>query len=198
MRQVRRYRELFKLLVAFVVYNDGIVTVITFAALYAEQTIGFTPGEIVTMFILMNVVALVGAASFGWLADRVGQKRTIAISLTLWIVATLAAFFAESKSSFYAVAFLAGLGMGSCQSVTRSLVAVFTPKPNAAEFAGFLGFAGKAVAFLGPMVFGIISHRTGSQRLAILSVGLFFVVGLLLLLRVDEAKGKAAAQWPVE
>lgn len=198
LRQVRRYRELFKLLVAFVVYNDGIVTVITFAALYAEQTIGFTPAEIVTMFILMNVVALAGAGSFGWLADRIGQKRTILISLALWIVAVVAAYFAQTKSTFYAVAVLAGIGMGSCQSVTRSLVAVFTPKSNAAEFAGFLGFAGKAVAFVGPLLFGIISHQTGSQRMAILSVGLFFVVGMVLLARVDEAKGKAASLLPVD
>jgi MFS transporter, UMF1 family len=197
LKQVRRYRELFKLLLAFVVYNDGIVTVITFAALYAEQTIGFTPAEIVTMFIIMNVVALVGAGTFGWIADWIGQKRTILISLGLWILAIVAAYFAQTKTAFYAVAVLAGIGMGSCQSVTRSLVALFTPKPNAAEFAGFLGFAGKAVAFLGPLLFGIISHQTGSQRPAILSVGLFFVVGMLLLLMVDEAKGKAASRLPV-
>jgi MFS transporter, UMF1 family len=193
-RQVRRYRELFKLLLAFVVYNDGIVTVITFAALYAEQTIGFTPSEIVTMFILMNVVALAGAGSFGWIADLIGQKRTILISLGLWVLAIVGAYFAQTKAMFYAVAVLAGIGMGSCQSVTRSLVALFTPKANAAEFAGFLGFAGKAVAFIGPLAFGIVSHQTGSQRPAILSVGLFFVAGMILLLMVDEAKGKAASQ----
>jgi UMF1 family MFS transporter len=198
LRQVRRYRELFKLLLAFVVYNDGIVTVITFSALYAEQTIGFTPTEIVRMFIIMNIVALAGAMAFGWIADRIGQKRTILISLSLWVVATTAAYFSDTKATFYCVAVLAGIGMGSCQSVTRSLVAVFTPKANAAEFAGFLGFAGKAVAFIGPLLFGIISHQTGSQRLAILSVGLFFVAGMILLLTVDEAKGKAASLLPVE
>jgi UMF1 family MFS transporter len=198
LKEVRRYRELFKLLLAFVVYNDGIVTVIFFAALYAEQTIGFTPAEIVTMFILMNIVALAGALSFGWIADRIGQKRTILISLSLWIIAIVAAFFAETKTTFYVVAVLAGIGMGSCQSVTRSLVAVFTPKANAAEFAGFLGFAGKAVAFLGPLVFGIISHQTGSQRPAILAIGFFFVLGMMLLLAVDEAKGKAASLVSVE
>ena len=197
LRAVRRYRELFKLLLAFVVYNDGIVTVITFSALYAEQTIGFTPAEIVRMFIIMNVVALAGALVFGWIADRIGQKRTILISLSLWIVATTAAYFADTKATFYSVAVLAGIGMGSCQSVTRSLVAVFTPKSDAAEFAGFLGFAGKAVAFIGPLLFGIISHQSGSQRLAILSVGLFFVVGMILLLTVDEAKGKAESRMPV-
>ena len=198
LKQVRRYRELFKLLIAFLVYNDGIVTVITFAALYAEQTIGFTPKEVGVMFIAMNVVALVGALSFGWLADRIGQKRTILISLGIWIGSIVLAFFAHSKGTFYLVAALAGMGMGSCQSVTRSLVAVFTPKQNAAQFAGFLGFAGKAAAFLGPITFGTISSVTGTQRPAILAVSAFFILGAVLLLFVNEARGKEASLIPIE
>jgi UMF1 family MFS transporter len=197
-RHIRRYRDLFKLLLAFLVYNDGIVTVITFAAKYAEQTIGFATREIVVMFILMNVIALAGALSFGWLADKIGQKRTILISLGIWIAAVVLAYFSHSKESFYVVAALAGVGMGSCQSVTRSLVALFTPKENAAEFAGFLAFAGKAVAFLGPITFGTLSLRLGSQRPAILAVGFFFVAGALLLLLVNEERGKAASRIPVD
>lgn len=198
LKQVRRYRELFKLLIAFLIYNDGIVTVITFASIYAVQTIGFTPDEIVVMFIIMNVIALGGALSFGWIADRIGQKRTIMISLSIWIGSVVLAYFAHSKTSFYVVAALAGIGMGSCQSVTRSLVAVFTPKQNAAQFAGFLGFAGKAVAFVGPLTFGTISASTGSQRLAILAVGTFFIVGMILLSFVNEQRGKEASRIPVE
>lgn len=195
---MKRYGDLFKLLVAFLIYNDGIVTVITFAASYAEQTIGFTAREITIMFILMNVIALVGALSFGWLADRIGQKRAIFISLLLWIAAIVLAFFSHSKSSFYVVAALAGVGIGSCQSVTRSLVALFTPKENAAEFAGFLGFAGKAVAFIGPITFGTISQQMGSQRPAILTVAAFFVVGGILLSFVNEERGKKASLIPVD
>jgi MFS-type transporter involved in bile tolerance (Atg22 family) len=162
LKQVRRYRELFKLLLAFVVYNDGIVTVITFAALYAEQTIGFTPAEIVTMFILMNVVALVGAGTFGWLADSDWSEADILISLGLWILAIVAAYFAQTKTAFYAVAVLAGIGMGSCQSVTRSLVAVFTPKPNAAEFAGFPWVRGQSGGFSRSLV--VRDHLTSDRQ----------------------------------
>lgn len=197
-RNLRRYGDLFKLLLAFLVYNDGIVTVITFAAKYAQQTIGFETREIVVMFILMNVIALAGALSFGWLADMIGQKRTILISLGIWVLAVVLAYFSHSKQSFYLVAALAGIGMGSCQSVTRSLVALFTPKENAAEFAGFLAFAGKAVAFLGPITFGTLSLKLGSQRPAILAVGFFFVAGALLLLLVNEERGKAASRIPVD
>jgi UMF1 family MFS transporter len=196
-RHIRRYRELVKLMIAFLVYNDGIVTVIYFAAKYAGTTIGFTANEIVTMFIGLNVVAVVGAFSFGYLADCIGQKRTIMISLVIWIVAVVLAYYSHSKTSFYCVAVLAGIGMGSAQSVTRSLVALFTPQENASEFFGFLGVAGKALAFAGPIVFGEISARTGSQRPAILAIGLFFVAGMILLAFVSEQRGKEAARIPI-
>jgi UMF1 family MFS transporter len=196
-RHVRRYRELVKLMIAFLVYNDGIVTVIYFAAKYASTTIGFTSDDIAKMFIGLNVVAVVGAFSFGYLADRIGQKRTIMISLVIWIAAVVLAYFSYSKTSFYVVAVLAGIGMGSAQSVTRSLVALFTPQENAAEFYGFLGIAGKALAFVGPIVFGTISATTGSQRPAILAIGAFFVAGMILLSFVNEQRGKEAARIPV-
>src|SRR2546425_1896341 len=141
LRHIQRYRELFKLLIAFLVYNDGIVTVIYFSARYAKETIGFTASEITTMFIAINVVSAVGALLFGYLADRIGQKRSIYISLLIWNAAIVLAYFSYSKLAFYVVAALAGIGIGSCQSVTRSLVALFTPQKNAAEFYGFLGIA---------------------------------------------------------
>ena len=197
LRNIQRYKELFKLLVAFLVYNDGVVTVIYFASLYATQTIGFTVKEVGVMFIVLNVIAALGAFSFGWIADRIGQKRTIFISLAIWLTAVVVAYFSYSKASFYVVATLAGIGMGSAQSVTRSLLALFTPKENAAEFFGFLGIAGKALAFLGPILFGVISQVTGSQRPAILSIGAFFIVGAFLLSFVDEKRGKEAAKIPV-
>ncbi len=203
LRHIRRYQDLFRLLIAFLVYNDGVVTVIYFAALYASDTVGFTTSEITVMFIAMNVVAAAGAFSFGWLADRIGQKRTIFISLFIWTVAVVVAYFcdpkyvSDPKTLFYVVATLAGIGMGSSQSVTRSLVALFTPKENSAEFYGFLGIAGKALAFLGPLVFGAVSNATGSQRPAILAIGAFFIVGMILLSFVNEERGKEASKIPV-
>ncbi|MCI0489911.1 MAG: MFS transporter [Blastocatellia bacterium] len=197
LRHIRRYKDLFRLLIAFLVYNDGVVTVIYFAARYAKETIGFTPGEIGIILIINNVVAALGAFSFGLLADRIGQKRTIYITLVIWIVAVSLAYFAQSKEAFYVVSALVGIGIGSCQSVTRSLLALFTPKENAAEFFGFLGIAGKALAFLGPIVFGTISRQTGSQRPAILSVAAFFIVGMILLSFVNEQRGKEASKIPV-
>jgi UMF1 family MFS transporter len=194
---IRQYQDLFRLLVAFLVYNDGVVTVIYFAARYAKETVGFTPKEIVYLLILNNVVAATGAFSFGFLADRIGQKRTIYITLAIWIAAVTVAYFSYTKTMFYVASVLVGIGIGSCQSVTRSLLALFTPKENASEFFGFLGIAGKALAFLGPIIFGVVSKSTGSQRPAILSIGAFFIVGMILLSFVNEARGKEAARIPL-
>jgi UMF1 family MFS transporter len=196
-RNVRRYRDLALLLLAFLVYNDGIVTVIAFAARYATDTIGFRTRDITVLFLAMNVVALLGALAFGWLADHIGQKRAILLALAIWLAATVVAYLARDKPAFFVAATLAGIGMGSAQSVTRSLVAVFTPPEHAAEFYGFLGIAGKALAFAGPLLFGVLSHTTGSQRPAILAVGTFFIVGMVLLSFVNEQRGKAAARVPV-
>jgi UMF1 family MFS transporter len=148
------------------------------------------------MFIILNVVAAVGAFGAGRVADWIGQKRMIFISLAVWIVAVFIAWYAESKQTFWIAATMVGLGMGSTQSVTRSLLALFTPKEKAAEFFGFLGIAGRALAFLGPLVFGTLTQMTGSQRPAILAIAAFFIVGAFLLSFVDERKGREAALNP--
>jgi len=195
--EIRRYRELVKLMIAFFVYNEGIVTIIYFSALYAVGTIGFKEDETLLLFIAANLVAVPAALAFGYLADRIGQKRTIYLSLIFWIAAIVLAYYTKSKSTFYIVAVLTGVGIGATQSVTRSLVALFTPPQNASEFFGFLGVAGKALAFLGPIVFGTISYRTGNQRPAILAISVFFIVGMILLAFVNEERGKEAAKTPI-
>jgi UMF1 family MFS transporter len=195
-RHVRRYRELFKLLIAFLVYNDGIVTVIYFAGRYATETLHFSLQEMIILFIVMNVIAALAALAFGSLADRIGQKRTIVITLIVWNLSVALAFVAESKVVFWVAASLAGIGMGSSQSVTRSLFALFTPPEKAAEFSGLLGIAGKALAITGPLVFGAISALSGSQRPAILSIAVYFIVGIILVARVDERRGIEARSQP--
>lgn len=196
-KNLRRYKDLVILFVAFIAYNEGISTVIQFAGPFAQETIGFSSDDVVRLFILMQVVALAGALGFGALADRIGQKRAIFLSLTVWVACTVVAYFSHSKQVFYIAAALAGIGIGSCQSVTRSLVALFSPPENAAEFYGFLGIAGKALAFVGPLAFGEISAAAGSQRPAILAISAFFVLGAIILSFVNEARGKAAARIPV-
>ncbi len=197
-RHIRRYRELFKFLVAFWVYNDAIITIIVFSAAYAADTLSFTVQENLLLLLAVNIPAAAGSFFFGRLADRAGIKRTVVMTLILWLLVVAAALLTTSKAAFFGVAALAGVGLGSCQSTSRSLMSRFTPREKAAEFFAFMGFAGKVSSIVGPLLFGAISVATGSQRLSVLAVGLFFLAGLVLLLGVDEKAGVAAAALPVE
>lgn len=194
LHHLRQYRELLKLFAAFLIYNEGINTVIAFSAIYAVKTVGFSQDQVIVLFIVTNVIAVAGAFGFGALADRIGQKTAIFITLGIWISAVVVAYFTHSVGTFWIVAALAGIGMGSTQSVTRSLVAQFVPKSRSAEFFGFLGISGKAISFVGVNAFAWISDLSGSQRPAILSIGVFFVLGAIVLATVNEARGKAAGR----
>ncbi len=192
-QQIRQYRELLKFLLAFWVYEDAMITIITFTASYADQTLHFTPAENLTLILLVNPAAALGAFVFGYIFDRVGAKKTISWTLILWIIVVIAAYFVQTKSQFWVVALIAGLVLGSTQSASRSLVGLFSPRHHNAEFFGFYAVSGKFSAIIGPLVFGVISSTTQSQRLAVLSIGVFFLLGLILLQWVDEQKGLEAA-----
>jgi UMF1 family MFS transporter len=184
-KRLGKYKALSRFLLAFFLYIDGVNTVIFFSALYARGTLGFSQVEVVVFFIVAQTTAILGSVVFGILTDHWGPKRSIAITLLIWIAVVLSAFFVQTKSEFYVVGLFAGVAIGSCQSSSRSLMALLTPTEHAAEFFGFYdGIAGNASAIMGPLTFGAISSFTGSQRFAVLSVLIFFVGGLILLQQV--------------
>ncbi|MBI2881183.1 MAG: MFS transporter [Candidatus Tectomicrobia bacterium] len=187
---VRRLKHLFRFLLAFFLYNDGIVTVIAFSSIYAVGTLGFSVREVTALFIAVQVTAAVGALGFGFVVDRIGAKRTILLLLGLWCAVVLAAFSTETRAQYFAVALVAGLGLGSVQSASRSLMALFIPAGKAGEFYGFYGVCGKLSSVLGPVTFGAVSALAGSQRIAILSVLFFFLAGagILWSVRVERVE----------
>jgi UMF1 family MFS transporter len=129
--------------------------------------------------------------------DRLGSVRTLAITLVVWITALMLAYFTESRAGFWVVANLVGLALGSSQSAGRALVGQFSPPERAAEFFGLWGLAGKLAAVIGPLVYGLVTFIThGNHRQALLSTCVFFIAGLLLLLTVNERRGRAAAMHP--
>ena len=193
-REIRRFRELVKFLLAFFIYNDAIDTVFVFSSIYAKVTLHFSMAELALFFVVVQIPAALGAFWFGFLVDRIGAKRSISITLIIWTIVTIGVFFTTSKMAFFLISIAAGLASGSCQAASRSLVGLFTPQGKSAEFFGFLAVCGKFSAILGPLVFGAISSFTGSQRTAVLSVGFFFLLGLLLLQTVQEKEGIAAAK----
>jgi UMF1 family MFS transporter len=192
--QTRRFRDLFRFLVALTIYQCGINTVVVLAAVYAQQVMGFEPRETISLILVVNVTAAWGAFLFGQVQDRLGSVPTLALTLLIWVVATTLAFFTDSRARFWIVANLVGVALGSSQSSGRALIGQFSPPARSAEFFGLWGLAGKLAATVGPLSYGLISYLTaGNHRLAILSTIGFFVAGLALLATIDEQRGKTTA-----
>ena len=194
-RQAARYRDLARFLVCIVFYQAGIQTVIALAAIYAEQVLGFTTKDTITLILVVNVTAAAGAFAFGHIQDRLGHVRTIALTLCLWIATTLIAWSATGSGLFWLAANLAGLCLGSSQSAGRALVGFLSPADRLAEFFGLWGLAVKLSSILGPITYGAVTWATnGDHRFAMLVTGGFFVAGLLLLGGIDVARGRRAAE----
>lgn len=187
-RNATRYKNIGNFLLSYFIYADGINTVIIFASIFARHTLNFSLVEILTFFLSVQSTAILGSVIFGIIADSIGQKKTLSITLLMWVATAIGAYFCTDKISFYIIGFIAGAAMGSSQSTSRSLMSRIIPPEKKTEFFGFYSFFGKSSAILGPLVFGFVSSFTGSQRIAVVSVALFFVAGLILLQRVREEK----------
>jgi MFS transporter, UMF1 family len=177
-----------RFLLAYFIYEDGVNTVIFFAGIFAAKTLGFTFPEIIILFMLVQLTALLGSAAWARPSDRRGPQFVITVTLVQWIAVTALAYFVQEKWHFWVVAVLAGTGMGAIQAASRALMASLVPRDREAEFFGFYSLVGKTGAVMGPLVFGGVSRAmAGDQRAAIAAVGVFFVVGLVLLRRVGRA-----------
>lgn len=189
MREVRRFSEAAKLLLARLIYNDGLVTVFAFGGIYAAGTFGMSLTEVIIFGIAINVTAGAGALAFGIVDDRLGGKRTILITLVGLIVCTVIAVFAPSEAWLWAAGLAMGVFVGPNQSASRSLFARFVPEARQNEFFGFFAFSGKITAFAGPLLLGAATVAFSSQRAGVATVLIFFVVGGALLLWVNEPRG---------
>lgn len=196
--EIRSYRDIFWLLLARLVYNDGLVTIFAFGGIYAVGTFGFTTADIFLFGIVLNLAAGIGAYGFGFVDDRLGGRTTILISLVLLTLAAAAAVAATSRTVFWAAAILVGLCAGPNQSASRSLMGRFIPLTKENEFYGFFAFSGKATAFLGPVLLGVFTGIFETQRAGMAVVILFFVVGGAILLRVDEKRGASRVDRAVD
>ena len=192
-RQLRRYRQAGRFLLARLFYNDGLVTIFAFGGIYAVGTFGFSFAQLVTFGIVINVAAGLGAAAFGILDDRAGGKVTVGISIAALAAATVLAVVAQSQTGFWIAAVLVGVFAGPNQAASRSLMARFAPPRHESEFFGFYAFSGKVTAFLGPLLLGVLSDAY-SQRAGVASLLVFFLIGGALLWRLDEQEGIAAAR----
>lgn len=192
-RNIRRYGELFKFLLARLIFNDGLVTIFAFGAIYAQGTFKMDEKEVILFGVALNVTAGLGAFAFGSIDDWLGGKKTILITIVGLAIATALSVWAPTKTWFWVAGMLLGIFVGPNQSASRSLMGRFVPAKHQAEFFGFFAFSGKATAFVGPLLLGYLAVAFNTQRAGIASIILFFIVGGLLLMMVDEKKGIAAA-----
>ncbi|MGD0036512.1 MAG: MFS transporter [Bacteroidota bacterium] len=184
-RQFPRYRNIARFLISYFIYIDGVNTIIVFSSIFARETLKMDLSEIVIYFAMVQTSAIFGSIIFGIWADHTTHKRTLSITLLLWLSIVIIAYFIQNKWMFYGLGVFAGLALGSSQSTSRGMMSIITPQEKKTEFFGFYSFFGKASAVLGPIVFGFVSSYF-NQRFAILSVGLFLLTGLILLQRVEE------------
>jgi UMF1 family MFS transporter len=191
-RQTRRYRDLLLFLIAFWIYNNGIGTIIIMATAYGDE-IGINITDMIIALIITQFVGIPFSFAFGWLARRLGAKRSILLALVVYTIISIAGFFMLTAILFYILAFMVGMVQGGSQALSRSLYGTMVPKSQSAEFFGLYSTSSKVAGVLGPLLFGVVSQLAGESRLSILSLIAFFVVGGLILTQVDVAEGKRVA-----
>lgn len=186
--------DLRRFLACIVFYQAGVGTVITIAAIYTQQALGFDTEDSIRLILVVNLTAAIGAFGFGWLQDRLGHRITLALSLVGWLLALGVLWASEARMYVWIAANLAGLCLGASQSAGRALVGYLCPATREAEVFGLWGMAVKFSMILGPVGYGLVSWLTGGDhRTAMLATGIYFVAGLALLATVDVSRGRRAA-----
>jgi UMF1 family MFS transporter len=194
MGEVLRVKQLRRFLLAYFFYIDGILTVIVMAGPFAVTSFGFDQRGIILLFLVVQMSALAGAFALARPTDRFGPKRILDGVILLWVIVGVTAYFITSQQAFIALAVVAGFGLGSAQAASRSFLASLIPPGKEAEIFGFYAFCGKSSSILGPSLFGYVAARSGgNQHLAVLSITLMFLVGLLLLQRVRDPRVASAS-----
>lgn len=192
-REIRVYKNAALLLMAFLIYNDGIGTIIRMAVIYGTE-IGLSQGVLISAILLVQFIGIPAAFAFGSLAGRLGTKNGIYIALIVYMGVSVVGYFMATALHFYLLAVLVGLVQGGCQALSRSLFASLIPRDRSSEFFAFFAVAEKFAGIFGPAIFAGIIVAAGSSRTAILAVALFFVVGGLILSLVNVEEGRRAAR----
>ncbi len=209
-RAVKSYKEFVKFIIAFLIYNDGIMMTMDFAAIIGAVLFGMEQQQLIIFMIIVQVTSVAGAYLFGILATRWNSKKSLVVSILLMIVAVLALLVVDSIQVFYMIGALAGFALTGVQSVSRTMTGQFAPEGKSAEFFGFFEVGGRTSSFIGPAVYGFlaaeaalfyegrgIAELTAEQmgiRLAVISIAVFLAAGLLVLLRVRQPEPHAAPE----
>jgi MFS transporter, UMF1 family len=191
LRELRRYKHAFLLLLAFLLYNDGIQTIIRMATIYGTE-IGLDDNAMIGALLVTQFIGIPFAFLFGMLAGRIGAKTAIFAGLTVYTIITVMGYYLRTSSQFFALCVMVGMVQGGTQALSRSLFASMIPKEKSSEFFAFFGVFERYAGILGPAVFAWVVAHSGTSRNAILSVIAFFVIGAAILAFVNVEEGRAA------
>jgi UMF1 family MFS transporter len=191
--ELRGYRHAFLMLVAFLLYNDGIQTIIRMASIYGAE-VGIDQNAQIAAFVIVQFVGVPCSFLFGAMAQRIGAKRGVFIALAVYICISMLGYFMTTAWQFFALAFMVGTVQGGSQALSRSLFARMIPKHKSSEYFGFFAVFEKFAGIAGPALFAASVTLFASSRAAVLSVVVFFILGALVLTRVDVAAGEAQAR----
>lgn len=209
-RSIKNYKEFLKYMLAFLIYNDGIMMLMDFAAIIGATLFGMKQTELIVFVILIQISGTFGALLFGRISDKKSSKDAIIASLIILIAAIAGLFFIDKILWFYIIGFIAGFSLSGAQAVSRTMVSQLAPANKTAEFYGFLSVAGRTSTFIGPLVFGTISFRAHNWYVnhgfnavaaehyglywAIASIIAFLVIGMLILFLVKRVTAKDAVK----
>jgi len=208
-RAARGFNEFLKFMLAYLIYNEGVIIALDFAAILGGILFGLEQTGLIIFFILVQATNVIGALLFGNLQDRIGGKRSLTLSIMMMVLCIAALYFAQNQVHFFIIGAFVGIAMAGVQSVSRAMVATFSPSGKSGEFFGFFALTGRTSSFIGPAVFGwlaaeltlwyqsqgqsvTLAEQSG-HRLAILSIAVFLIVGWALMLWVNEKKAREAA-----
>ena len=214
-RKAGSYREFIKFVISFLIYNDGVMMAMNFASIIGAVLFGMEQTDLIIFVIIVQVTNVAGAYVLGYLVDRMGGKRTLILSIMLMVLAIILMFFTQTATFFFFVGALAGFAMAGMQSVSRTMVGVLSPPGQSAEFYGFFAVAGRTSSFVGPTIYGGVAYRVAQwyenarglsatlaeqsgQRVAILSIGVFLLIGLAALASVNEQQVREARKAPLD
>lgn len=187
LRELPRYRMTMLFLLAYLLYNDGIQTIIALSAQFGSEELGMTADELPPLFLMVQFVAFFGALGFGYLANWIGAKRAILLSLVIWTSVTLFAYspLLQTGGQFFMLGAVIALVLGGSQALSRSLFSQMIPKGQETEYFSLYEVSERGTSWLGPLIFGLAIQFTDSYRVAVLAVGIFFIAGMILLPLVD-------------
>jgi len=190
----RAYPQTLFFLVAYLIYNDGIQTVITLASQFGQEELGLPVSTLTVVILMVQFVAFLGSILFNYISKAVGTKRAIMISLVIWIGALVYAYgFLKTSFHFFILAAVIAIALGGSQALSRSAFSLMIPKGQEAEYFGLYEVSDRGTSWLGPLLFGLALQFTGSYRIALLSLVVFFILGLALLTRVNIRKAAIEA-----